>query len=122
VILTLALGLTLVACGKAYDRAALEAMKAGDLAKAETLLDQAAAKDPGQKNVLAMRFVLFRHLSVHGSADKQQAYLAKAIVEYDALAAALGVKPDYADMEASLRGNPQGAALINAARKPIYGE
>jgi hypothetical protein len=120
--LTLSLGLALGACGKAPSMAAIEAMKAGDLVKAETLLDQAVAKKPGQKDLLALRFVLFRHLSVHGSPEAQQAYLTKSIGEYDSLASALGVKADYADMEASLRSNPEGAALISAARKPIYGE
>jgi hypothetical protein len=122
-ILIATFSLALWGCSKASSTvAALEAMKAGDLAKAEGLLDQALAKSPGQKDVLAARFVLFHHLSVHAAPEKQQAYLTKTIGEYDVLAAALGLKPDYADMEASLRSKPEGLVLIKAARKPIYGE
>jgi hypothetical protein len=111
----------LSACGKAPTVEAAAAMKAGDLAKAESLLDAAFAEKPEQKDVWALRFVLYRHLAVRGAADKQQAYVGKAVVEYDRLAQALGLKPDYADMEGSLRGNSEGAALILAARRPLYG-
>jgi hypothetical protein len=122
-ILTLIFSLALWGCGKAISAAAaLEAMKAGDLPKAEALLDEAVAKAPGQKDLLAARFVLFHHLSMHAAPEKQQAYLSKTIVEYDTLASSLGLKPDYGDMEASLRSKPEGLALIKAARKPIYGE
>ena len=118
----LSMGLVVAACSKDPTRSAVEAMKSGDLAKAESILDGMAEKNPGRKDVRTLRFVLYRHLSVHGSPDKQQAYLNKAIGEYDMLASALGLKPEYGDMEASLRTNPEEAALVSAARKPIYGE
>ncbi len=119
---TALLGLGLAACGGDSLKPAMDAMQAGDLAKAETLLDAQAAKAPDSKPLHALRMVLFRHLSVHGPAEKQADYLKKAIAEYDVLAQALGLKPDYSDMEGSLRSTPEGATLLSNARKPLYGE
>lgn len=117
------LAFALAACGggdplKGVD----EAIKAGDFAKAEAQLDAVALEKPELKAARAYRFALYRHLSVHGPADKQPAYLQKCIAEYDRLAQALGLKPDYANMEESLRGHPEGAALLRTARAPLYGE
>jgi hypothetical protein len=118
----LALVLGLFACGaKVPLKPAMEAMKAGDLARAEGILNDAFAKFPEEKELWALRFVLYRHLAVHSPADKQQDYLNKSIAEYDRLASSLGLKPDYADMEASLRSKPEGARLLAQARQPLYG-
>ncbi len=121
--LSLALGLALTACGvKTNTQAAADAMKAGNFALAESDLDALLKAQPDAKPVHAFRMVLFRYLSVQGGAEKQAAYLQKAIDEYDALVKLLGLKPDYSDMEGSLRSNPEGAQLVAAARKPLYGE
>jgi hypothetical protein len=120
--LVLALGLAMAACSKDPSLGVVAALKAGDWAKAELELEQGLAEHPDNKGLRVFRFVLYRHLTVHGQADQKQAYLSKAIIEYDALATALALKPDYADMEASLRSVPEGATLLAAARKPIYGE
>ena len=117
----LALGAFLAACGGDPLKPAIEAIKANDWAKAEATLDAVLADKPDLKAAHALRLVLFRHLMVNGPQDKHEAYVGKAVIEYDALVKALGLKPDYADMEASLRSNPEGAALLAAARKPLYG-
>ena len=115
------LGAVLGACGGDPLKPAVEAIKASDWAKAEATLDAVVLDKPDLKAAHALRLVLFRHLMVNGPQDKHDAYVGKAVIEYDALVKALGLKPDYADMEASLRGNPEGAALLAAARKPLYG-
>lgn len=117
-----ALSLVLSACGGDPVKPLFDALKSGDYAKTESLSDALIAKKPDSKAVHAVRFALFRHLSVHGPADKQAAYVTKSIAEYDALAQSLGLKPDYANMEDSLRSNPEGKALLQAARGPLYGE
>ena len=114
--------LALAACGGDTLKPAMDAMKAGDLGRAEQLLDQEAKRDPERKPLHALRFVLYRHLSVHGDNARQPEYLQKAIGEYDALAQGLGLKPDYADMEGSLNGNAEGASLLKNARRPLYGD
>jgi hypothetical protein len=117
------LGLGLAACGARDSlKPAMDAMKSGDLGRAESLLDAEALKTPDSKPLRALRLVLYRHLSVHGASEKQADYLKKAIAEYDVLAQALGLKPDYSDMEGSLRASPEGATLLSNARKPLYGE
>jgi hypothetical protein len=116
------LGLGLAACGGDSLKPAMDAMQAGDLPRAEALLDAQAAKTPDSKPMHALRMVLFRHLSVHGPAEKQDAYLKKSIAEYDSLVQALSLKADYSDMEGSLRSTPEGATLLSNARKPLYGE
>jgi hypothetical protein len=122
IVLTLGLALGLAACGSDSLKPAMDAMKAGDLGRAESLLDAQADKSPDSKPLRALRMVLFRHLSVHGPVEKQPDYLKKSIAEYDLLVQALGIKPDYSDMEGSLRANPEGATLLGNARKPLYGE
>ncbi len=117
-----ALSLALAACGGDPSKPLFDALKAGDLAKTESLSDALVAAKPDLKSVHAVRFALFRHLSVHGPAEKQQAYVGKSISEYDFLAQALGLKPDYANMEDSLRSNAEGKKLLEAARGPLYGE
>ena len=118
----LALSLALTACGGDPIKPLFDALKSGDFAKTEAVSDALIAKQPESKAVHAVRFALFRHLSVHGPADKQAAYVTKSIAEYDALAQSLGLKPDYANMEDSLRSNPEGKTLLQAARGPLYGE
>lgn len=119
---TAVLGLALAACSQDPVKPLFEALKSGDYARTESISDELVAKQPQSKPVHAVRFALFRHLSVHGPADKQAAYVTKSIAEYDALCQSLGLKPDYANMEDSLRSSPEGKTLLQAARGPLYGE
>src|SRR5262249_35209178 len=106
--LSLCLGAAVAACGKVSTKPLYDALKAQDLAKAEALSAELLKEQPDNRPVPAARFVLFRHLAVHGAAEKQAQYNSQSIKEYDALATALGLKADYANMEDSLRGSPEG--------------
>ncbi len=119
---TAVLALGLAACSGDPMKPVMEALKAGDLGKAELLSDALKEAKPDLLPLRAVRFALFRHQSVHGAAEKQQAYVQRSIAEYDALAQALSLKPDYANMEESLRSNPEGKKLLQMARGPLYGE
>lgn len=116
------LAVGLAACSGDPMKPVMEALKGGDLAKTEALTDALKEAKPDLLPLRAVRFALFRHQSVHGAAEKQQSYVQKSIAEYDALAQALGLKPDYANMEESLRSNPEGKKLLQMARGPLYGE
>jgi hypothetical protein len=118
----LGLGLGLTACGGDPMKPAMDALKAGDFAKAESTMDALAKDKPDLKALHATRFELYSYEAVHADPSLQQGYVTKSIAEYDFLAQALNLKPDYQNMEASVRTNPEGAALVSAARKPIFGE
>jgi hypothetical protein len=114
--------LALAACGGDPVQPAMDALAARDFASAEKLSGELAKKKPKLNSVHVLRFVLYRHLAVQGDPSKQSYYVQDAIVEYDLVAKALGITANYADMEGSLRSNPESAALLAAARKPLYGE
>ena len=118
----LALALSLAACGGDPMKPAMDALKAGDFAKAESTMDALVKDKPDLKALHATRFELYSYMAVHADPALQQGYVTKSIAEYDFLAQALGLKPDYLNMEASVRTNPEGATLLSAARKPIFGE
>ena len=98
------------------------AFQSGDLARAESLLEEATAKKPQWVEGRAARFVLFRHLAVQGDASRQALYQQRSIEEYDWLIKKFGISAEYADMENSLARSPAAAAVLEAARKPLYGQ
>ena len=120
--LALALALGIAACGGDPMKDANAALAARDLPKAESLLQALVQAKPDLRVAHMDYFVLLRYLALQGNAAQQDAYQNKSITEFDWLVKSYGLAADYRDMEGSLKANPQAAADLAAARKPLYGE
>ena len=118
----LALACGLAACGGDPMKDADAALAARDLPKAESQLQALVQAKPDLRPAHMQYFVLLRYLALQGNAAQQDAYQNKSITEFDWLVKSYGLAADYRDMEASLKANPQAAADLAAARKPLYGE
>ena len=107
-------------CGKAASQAADGLLKGGDRLGALKLLEEGRAKNPGALPTRYRLFVLYRYLAAQGDPAGHDAYINSAIGEYEAIAKAEGVTPDYRDMEGSLKGREATRAAYDAAYAAVY--
>lgn len=116
-----ALGLlALGACGRDPRLAVDQALAAGDLARAQALLDEVVPAHPQRPDLHALRYVLYRHLALNGPAEGRDKALIRSIEEYEWLAGHFKIARDYANSDASLRAHEGARALLEQAGRALY--
>lgn len=107
-------------CAKKPEDQAADLLKSGDRGQAMQFLQDAESKNPENRAVHYLLFVLDQFMVSQGDPVQHDSYLKSSISEYDWISKDAGIDPDYRNMEDSIKAKDASRAAYESAYAVVF--